>query len=141
MATTTTLGPYTVADLERRREEGNERYELIDGKAFVVPSPDLDHQGIVVRLAHHFSAEVEERGLGRVCVAPIDTRFSQVRDVQPDLIVVRHGASQRSGGGGSRGSRRSSGRSSRRPAAPTIASASARSMPTRASPSTACSSR
>ena len=91
MATTTTLGPYTVVDLERMREEGDERYELIDGEMFLVPSPDLDHQGIVVRLARHFYAQVEERGLGRVFVAPMDTRFSQVRDVQPDLIVVLRG--------------------------------------------------
>ena len=141
MATTTTFGPSTVVDLEWMREEGNERYELTDGKVFVVPSPDLDHQGIVVRLAHHFSAEVEERGLGRVFVDPMDTRFPQMRDVQPDLIMVRHGDGATFGPRRIEGFRRSSGRSSRRPAAPTIASASARAMPTRASPSTACSSR
>ncbi len=87
----TTLGPFTVVDLERMREEGDERYELIDGEVFLVPSPDLDHQGIIVRLARHFFSQVEERGLGRVFVAPMDTRFSDVRDVQPDLIVALNG--------------------------------------------------
>lgn len=89
----TTVGPFTVADLERMREEGDERYELIDGEVFLVPSPDLDHQGIIVRLARHFFAQVEERGLGRVFVAPMDTRFSEMRDIQPDLIVVLEGDS------------------------------------------------
>ena len=84
----TTPGPFTVADVERMRDEGDERYELIDGEVFLVPSPDLDHQGIIVRIARHFFAQIEERGLGRVFVAPMDTRFSEVRDVQPDLIVV-----------------------------------------------------
>lgn len=87
----TTLGPFTVFDLERMREESDERYELIDGEVFLVPSPDLDHQGIIVRIARYFFAQVEERGLGRVFVAPMDTRFSDVRDVQPDLIVALNG--------------------------------------------------
>ncbi|MBA3415707.1 MAG: Uma2 family endonuclease [Chloroflexia bacterium] len=84
----TTLGPYTVADLLRMREETDDRLELIDGEVFVVPSPDVDHRGISVRLVHHFFLQVELRGIGRVFHAPMDLRFTELRDVQLDLIVV-----------------------------------------------------
>ena len=87
----TTLGPYTVVDLERMREESKDRLELIDGEVFVVPAPNIGHQDVQANLVFEFVGQIARRGRGRVFPAPTDLRFSDVRDVQPDLIVVLPG--------------------------------------------------
>lgn len=84
-----TLGPYTIADLERLRDESDERYELIDGEVFVVPGPDSDHQTVSVLMTGALLDRVMRPGHGRVFHAPYDVKLSDVRVVQPDLVVVR----------------------------------------------------
>ncbi len=84
----TTLGPYTVADLLRMREETDDRLELIDGEVFVVPSPNEGHQTASSILVHAFVGQITLKGLGRVYHAPFDVLLSDARVVQPDLLVV-----------------------------------------------------
>ena len=84
----TAIGPYTVSDLLRLREETDDRLELIDGEVFVVPAPNLDHQDISANLTYEFVGRIKRTGRGRVFAAPTDLWFSDVRAVQPDLIVV-----------------------------------------------------
>ena len=86
--TTTTLGPFTVADLLRMREETDDRLELIDGEVFVVPSPNEGHQTSSALLVHAFVEQITLRGRGRVYHAPFDLRLGDGRVVQPDLLVI-----------------------------------------------------
>ncbi len=88
---TTTLGPYTVADLLRMREETDDRLELIDGEVFVVPSPNEGHQTSSVVLTGVFYNQIMVPGRGRVYHAPFDVYLGSGRLVQPDLFVVLPG--------------------------------------------------
>jgi Uma2 family endonuclease len=84
----TVLGPYTVSDLLRLREETDDRLELIDGEIFVVPKPGLIHQAIVTPLICRFAEAIDMTGRGRVYPILTDVRLSEFCVVQPDLIVV-----------------------------------------------------
>lgn len=64
------------------------RYEVIDGEVFVTPSPTLDHQDVVLRLARLLAEFVEVRRLGSVYVAPCDVVLSRFDVVQPDVLYV-----------------------------------------------------
>jgi Uma2 family endonuclease len=75
---------FTAEDIDSMGDE--ERYELVDGELFVVPSPTMRHQRIsaelLVLLRNALPAEL------RVVAAPMDVRFGPRRQVQPDLLVV-----------------------------------------------------
>lgn len=80
---------YTYADLQTW-DDGN-RYELIDGAAYMLASPSINHQRILKRLAFQLELYLD----GKACEAlpaPLDVRLNagQADDtvVQPDLIVV-----------------------------------------------------
>ena len=78
--------PLTVDDLDAMPDDGH-RYELIDGILIVSPSPLVPHQRVVTRLLHLlFSAQPDEL---EVFAAPLDVRFSNDSQVQPDVLVVR----------------------------------------------------
>ncbi|MDI3257131.1 MAG: Uma2 family endonuclease [Kyrpidia sp.] len=71
--------------------EGDERWELIDGVAYLQASPSSVHQRVVLRLGAEFDRYLR----GKPCaayVAPMDLTFeaeSTTRDVvQPDLFVM-----------------------------------------------------
>ncbi len=66
----------------------DERYELIDGELFMVPSPNIPHQRTVGDLGTRLKIFVEGNGLGEVYFAPIDVVLSDTNVVQPDLIFV-----------------------------------------------------
>lgn len=88
MSATIALGPYTVDDLLRMREETDDRLELIDGEVFVVPSPSDGHQTSSVVLTGHFYNQIMAPGLGRAFHAPFDLYLPSEQVVQPDLFVV-----------------------------------------------------
>lgn len=79
---------------------GDERWELIEGEAFLVPSPGRRHQEIVVALLVQIAAFLEsddgQRTGCRVYVAPFDVRLPKNDEpdgeittvVQPDLAVI-----------------------------------------------------
>ena len=66
----------------------DERYELLDGKLMMVPAPNRKHQEILGRLHIELSRFTQERGLGKVYVAPFDVFLSDTDVVQPDLLFI-----------------------------------------------------
>lgn len=79
----------TYADLVAFPDDGH-RWELLDGEAFVVPSPDVRHQDIVGRLYRLIADHLDAHGGGRVLIAPMDVLLSEDEAdvVQPDVIFV-----------------------------------------------------
>jgi Uma2 family endonuclease len=79
-------GPWTVDDLDGFPEGGTTRYELVDGALLVSAEPSLQHQRVsaqLLRLLQDAAPPDLEVFL------PIDVRLSPVRQVVPDLTVVR----------------------------------------------------
>jgi Uma2 family endonuclease len=64
------------------------RWELIDGEAFMVPSPTTGHQDVILQLAILVKNHLDEHGGGRVFVAPLDVLLSDSDVVQPDVMYV-----------------------------------------------------
>ena len=73
--------------------EGPERYELIDGEAFMMASPSVAHQALLMGLSSAFDVWLQGKPC-RVFAAPLDVRLFPKEDksdrtvVQPDLLVV-----------------------------------------------------
>ena len=64
------------------------RHEIIEGEHFVTPSSESYHQELVVKLTSRLHALIQESGLGRVYVAPMDVLLSEHDIVQPDVFVI-----------------------------------------------------
>jgi Uma2 family endonuclease len=78
--------PLTVADLDAMPDDGH-RYELIDGILIVSPGPIVPHQRALSRLLRLLFEAVPDDL--EVFAAPLDVRFSNDSQVQPDVLVVR----------------------------------------------------
>ena len=65
------------------------RYECIDGLLLVSPSPGRPHQYVLAELNELVRAYVKRHRLGQTVFAPADVIFSDVRLLQPDLLVER----------------------------------------------------
>jgi Uma2 family endonuclease len=82
---------YTYADY--LKWESTERYQLMYGEAFMMASPSVEHQGILMELSTQFSMFLRGKPC-RVFAAPLDVRPFPKEDnsddtvVQPDLLVV-----------------------------------------------------
>ncbi|MBN1241273.1 MAG: Uma2 family endonuclease [Spirochaetales bacterium] len=94
-------GYWTYRDLKERPEE--ERWELIDGEAYLMSSPTVKHQDLVVSLTVALHGLLGDRRC-RLLIAPLDILFpadpGQDEDevdtvLQPDLIVVCDGSKVR----------------------------------------------
>ena len=83
MVTTHRLTYQDYADLE-----GDERYELLDGRLVPVPSRNTAHQTVSIRLMTEMYFFVKENGLGRLYPAPFDVLFTDFDVVQPDLLLI-----------------------------------------------------
>jgi Uma2 family endonuclease len=67
----------------------NERWEIVDGEAFLVPSPNARHQRVQLRLAVQISKHLEAHGGGELFIAPFDVVLDPGGDiVQPDLVFI-----------------------------------------------------
>ncbi|MCL2442835.1 MAG: Uma2 family endonuclease [Treponema sp.] len=84
-------GSYTYADY--LKWDGPERYQLINGEVFMMASPSVAHQAILMELSVKFGSWLQ----GKTCqvfAAPLDVRLFPREDktdntvVQPDLLVV-----------------------------------------------------
>jgi Uma2 family endonuclease len=64
------------------------RYELLDGRLYVTPSPRPLHQRVSKRLQRQLEAYFEDKGLGEVFNAPVDVILTLHDVVVPDLVVV-----------------------------------------------------
>jgi Uma2 family endonuclease len=84
--TTVPAGPWTVDDLDDFPEGSTTRYELVDGALLVSAEPSLQHQRVnaqVLRLLQdHAPPDLE-------VFLPVDVRLSPVRQIAPDVTVVR----------------------------------------------------
>src|SRR6266851_2987465 len=78
----------TYEDLRKMPEDGK-RYELIDGEVYMTPSPNTKHQTIVGNLHMALRQFVDNRGLGKIFLAPFDVVFGERTAVQPDLLFIR----------------------------------------------------
>jgi Uma2 family endonuclease len=73
--------------------EGPERYEIINGEAFMMASPTVEHQAIVVEILAQLAAFLRGKPC-QVLTAPLDVRLFPEEDrsddtvVQPDILVV-----------------------------------------------------
>ena len=84
--TTVPAGPWTVDDLDDLPEGTTTRYELVDGALLVSAEPSLQHQrvaGQLFRLLQDVAPPELEVFL------PVDVRLSTVRQIAPDVTVVR----------------------------------------------------
>ena len=66
----------------------DERWELIDGELFRMPSPNITHQRTSRRLLLLMAPFVEDRDLGEVFAAPMDIVLSDSDVVEPDLLFI-----------------------------------------------------
>ncbi len=84
--TTVPAGPWTVDDLDDFPEGGTTRYELVDGALLVSAEPSLQHQRVTLQLARLLQdaapADLE-------VFLPVDVRLTPVRQLAPDVTVVR----------------------------------------------------
>lgn len=73
--------------------EGHERYQLFNGEAFMMASPSVEHQRILMSLSVQFGSWLKGKPC-QVFSAPLDVRLFPKEDnsdntvVQPDLLVV-----------------------------------------------------
>ncbi len=67
--------------------EQRQRYEIIDGVLYSIPTPDILHQSCVLRFVVHLVQHVEMSGLGRVLLTPLVQMAADIV-IQPDLAVV-----------------------------------------------------
>ncbi len=77
----------TYEDYVRFLDDGR-RWEVIDGEAFMVPSPTTDHQDVAGRLYRRIAEHLDTHGGGRVFIAPLDVILSEHDILQPDVIFV-----------------------------------------------------
>jgi len=87
MASMTTMpwNDWTVDDLDALPDDGF-RYELVDGVLLVSAAPSDEHQIALTNLVALMVSSCPPPM--RVLVAPVDVRFSRIRQLQPDLIVL-----------------------------------------------------
>lgn len=68
--------------------DNGKRYEILEGELLMSPSPNANHQTVLIRLVRILSSFVDERNLGQVFIAPFDVVLSKFDVVQPDLLFV-----------------------------------------------------
>ncbi len=78
-------GPYRVQDYFALPDEP--RCELLFGRFYVVPSPDVTHQRIAGAIFLQLTAAARRTG-GEAFMAPLDVVFEPHSVVQPDVIYV-----------------------------------------------------
>jgi Uma2 family endonuclease len=82
----------TYTDLLEMPDDGT-RYELIDGEAYVIPSPDAEHQTVLLQLATRLHEAVRDGST--VFVAPLDVVLADDTVLQPDVLLVTPGGRAR----------------------------------------------
>jgi Uma2 family endonuclease len=83
---TATRPRLTYEELCRMPDDGN-RYQLVEGEAFMTPSPDFGHQDLIKRLLYAFEDAIQDGSV--VAFAPLDVVLSERTALQPDLLFIR----------------------------------------------------
>ena len=68
--------------------DDRKRHELIDGKHYVTPSPNVRHQRIAGTLFGLIWSYLQVNPIGEVFMAPFDVVFSDFDVVEPDLLFI-----------------------------------------------------
>lgn len=84
----------TAAEFRSWPEDGK-RYELIDGEAYVSPSPSRRHQEFIFELARLLGNYLEEHPIAKAFLAPLDVELDEENVFQPDVFVVLNTHSDR----------------------------------------------
>lgn len=66
----------------------DDRRELIEGDFYVVPTPSIMHQIVVMNLGVPLRKHVKGNRLGEVLWAPVDVVLAEDSVVQPDILFV-----------------------------------------------------
>lgn len=64
------------------------RFELIDGKVFIPPTPNTAHQRTVGNVHLALDKFARQRGVGEVFLGPLDVVCSEWTALEPDLLFV-----------------------------------------------------
>ena len=64
------------------------KVEILNNKLIIMPSPSFIHQKISNRLSNKMTNFVEERNLGEILCAPMDTKFDEDNVEQPDILFI-----------------------------------------------------
>lgn len=86
MAVEPLFRPYTTYEDLCRLPSDGQRYELIDGEVYLTPSPNSQHQRVLLRLARLFQDAAQNPD--EIFIAPLDVVLDRATALQPDLIVV-----------------------------------------------------
>ena len=84
MSTRTVL---TYDDYAALPDDGR-RYELHEGRLWLMLAPSPQHQTVIVNLILILTPHVRARRLGEIYVSPIDCIMSNITVVQPDIVYV-----------------------------------------------------
>ncbi len=68
--------------------EMDQRVEFEEGKLYIMPSPNVDHQQLAIFLLVQLSTQLESTGLALVHM-PVDVLLSESVLVVPDVVVIR----------------------------------------------------
>jgi Uma2 family endonuclease len=79
--------PFTYRDYARLQDD--RRYEVIEGKLYLTPSPRTWHQRTCGELFAALRKHVRDHDLGDVLIAPCDVVLSDTNVFQPDILFVR----------------------------------------------------
>ena len=82
----------TYADLLKMPDDGT-RYELIDGEAYVIPSPNAKHQTVLLQLAIRLNEAIRDGST--LFIASLDVVLAEDTVLQPDLLLVTPGGRAR----------------------------------------------
>jgi Uma2 family endonuclease len=94
IATMQDLLVLTRADFERLPDEG--RWEVVEGRAILVPPAEIPHQTVSLRLSRILAEKLEKLGYGfivpavSVFIPRPPTPYGEIQTRTPDLIVSRH---------------------------------------------------
>lgn len=94
-------GTWTHEDLLALPDDGN-RYEIIEGELYEMPSPNWNHMVIIANLMLLLGPLVRALG-GQIGAAPVDVFFTGADPVEPDVLVILPGSRATGGGRGVEG--------------------------------------
>jgi len=80
----------TVEQLNSIPDDGR-RHEIIDGDLIMSPAPARAHQLVLARLSESVGEARRRSGAFEWFPGPVDVRFSEFNQVQPDLVVLLNG--------------------------------------------------
>src|SRR5580693_9246540 len=79
---------WTYQEMVASVPETNQPVELWNGEISASPTPEPDHQEIVLDFAQRLKKFVTKHKLGKVYVSPLDVVLTPRRVVQPDVLYI-----------------------------------------------------